>query len=104
MDAAVEKLGAAVDEWVRERTPALISTRRHLHAHPELAFAEFETTAFLEQRLRQAGLSPKRLPTGTGLVVEVGSGAPTVVLRGEDFFGVFLPKLGRAPIEVEQVI
>jgi amidohydrolase len=57
--------------------------RRHLHAHPELAFAEFETTSFLEQRLRSAGLEPKRLPTGTGLVVEVGSGDPTVVLRAD---------------------
>lgn len=28
----------------------------------------------------------------------------TVVLRGEDFFNGFLPKLGRAPIELEQVI
>jgi amidohydrolase len=61
--------------------------RRHLHAHPELAYAEFETTSFLEQRLRSAGLEPKRLPTGTGLVVEVGSGraggGPIVVLRAD---------------------
>ena len=32
--------------------PQLVAVRRHLHAHPELAFAEFETTSFLEQRLR----------------------------------------------------
>src|SRR5919107_1684903 len=78
-----EKLGTAVDEWVAEKHPQLVSVRRHLHAHPELAFAEFETTSFLEQRLRSAGLEPKRLPTGTGLVVEVGSGDPTVVLRAD---------------------
>src|ERR671929_489965 len=82
-----EKLGTAVDEWVAEKHPHLVSVRRHLHAHPELAYAEFETTSFLEQRLRSAGLEPKRLPTGTGLVVEVGSGAadggPTVVLRAD---------------------
>ena len=28
----------------------------------------------------------------------------TVVLRGEDFFNGFLPKLGRVPVELEQVI
>src|SRR5215218_3381648 len=78
-----EKLGTAVDEWVAEKHPQLVSVRRHLHAHPELAFAEFETTSFLEQRLRSAGLEPKRLPTGTGLVVEVGSGDPVVVLRAD---------------------
>jgi amidohydrolase len=81
MDAAVEKLGGLVDDWVRDHSAQLISTRRHLHAHPELAFAEFETTSFLEQRLR--GLNPRRLPTGTGLVVEVGSGEPVVVLRAD---------------------
>src|SRR5918911_2379687 len=82
-----EKLGTAVDEWVASEHPQLVSVRRHLHAHPEPAFAEFETTSFLEQRLRPAGLRPRRLPTGTGLVVEVGSGAanggPTVVLRAD---------------------
>jgi amidohydrolase len=81
MTAAVEKFGGLVDDWVRDRAAQLISTRRHLHAHPELAFAEFETTSFLEQRLR--GLNPRRLPTGTGLVVEVGSGDPVVVLRAD---------------------
>jgi amidohydrolase len=78
-----EKLGTAVDEWVGERQQQLVAVRRHLHAHPELAYAEFETTSFLEQRLRNAGLAPRRLPTGTGLVVEVGSGDPVVVLRGD---------------------
>ena len=56
---------------------------KDIHAHPELAFAEFETTSFLEQRLRAHGLSPKRLPAGTGLVCEVGSGDPVVVLRAD---------------------
>src|SRR4051794_24653341 len=83
MNPVVEKLGAAVDEWVAANHPQLVSTRRHLHAHPELAFAEFETTSFLEQRLRASGLAPRRLPSGTGLVCEVGSGEPVIVLRAD---------------------
>ena len=83
MTPVVEKLGGAVDDWVEAHRAQLVSTRRHLHAHPELAFAEYETTSFLEQRLRNAGLDPKRLPSGTGLVVEVGSGDPIVVLRAD---------------------
>src|SRR3712207_3781667 len=83
MTSFPEKLGTAVDEWVVERQQQLVAVRRHLHAHPELAYAEFETTSFLEQRLRNAGLEPKRLPSGTGLVVEVGSGDPVVVLRAD---------------------
>ncbi len=84
MTPVVEKLGAAVDDWVGAHTAQLIAIRRHLHAHPELAYAEVETTSFLEQRLREAGLSPHRLPSGTGLVVDLGEGpGPTVVLRGD---------------------
>jgi amidohydrolase len=83
MTPVVEKLGSAVDDWVVAHNAQLISTRRHLHAHPELAFAEFETTSFLEQRLRAHGLAPRRLPAGTGLVCEVGSGEPVVVLRAD---------------------
>ncbi len=84
MTAVVEQVGAAVDGWVEAHAAQLIATRRHLHAHPELAYAEVETTAYLEQRLREAGLDPRRLPSGTGLVVEVGDGpGPTVVLRGD---------------------
>ena len=83
MTPVVEKLGAAVDDWVEGHSAQLVSTRRHLHAHPELAFAEFETTSFLEQRLREVGLKPRRLPTGTGLVCEVGTGDPVVVLRAD---------------------
>jgi amidohydrolase len=96
MTPVVEKLGSAVDDWVAASHAQLVSTRRHLHAHPELAFAEFETTAFLEQRLRAAGLAPRRLPTGTGLVCDVGSGGPVVVLRA-DIDALPLPDLKDVP-------
>ncbi|MGY1652645.1 amidohydrolase [Geodermatophilus sp. SYSU D01119] len=83
MTRTPEELAAGLDAWVADRTDSLVGVRRHLHMHPELAFAEVETTAFLEQRLAGAGLAPRRLPSGTGLVVEVGSGDPTVVLRAD---------------------
>jgi amidohydrolase len=96
MTPVVEKLGSAVDDWVAANHAQLVSTRRHLHAHPELAFAEFETTAFLEQRLRAHGMAPRRLPTGTGLVCDVGSGEPIVVLRA-DIDALPLPDLKDVP-------
>ncbi|CCG05000.1 amidohydrolase [Blastococcus saxobsidens] len=84
MTPVVEKIGAAVDQWVAANQAALSATRRHLHAHPELGYAEFETTSFLEERLRHHGLTPRRLPTGTGLTVDVGAGGgPVVVLRAD---------------------
>jgi amidohydrolase len=79
--------GQAVDAWVRSHHGELVALRRHLHAHPELGFAEHETTAHLEQRLSAAGLVPRRLKAGTGLVCDVGSGEgsgdPVVVLRAD---------------------
>jgi len=96
----VEEAGRAVDAWSRERQPELVAVRRHLHAHPELGFAEHETTAFLEQRLTAAGLQPRRLKSGTGLVCDVGAdeqdGGPVVVLRA-DIDGLPLADLKDVP-------
>jgi amidohydrolase len=81
--------GRAVDAWSRDHEDELVAVRRHLHAHPELGFVEHETTAFLERRLARAGLRPRRLKVGTGLVCDVGgTGAdgaeePMVVLRAD---------------------
>lgn len=72
-----------VDRWVAEHSDELVATRRHLHAHPELGFAEHETTAYLERQLRRAGLPTRRLPGGTGLVCDVGTAGPVTVLRAD---------------------
>jgi amidohydrolase len=84
----VDDTGPAVDAWARAHHDELVAVRRHLHAHPELGFAEVETTAFLEQRLTAAGLQPRRLKGGTGLVCDVGgdgeeADGPVVVLRAD---------------------
>ncbi|MFC7217349.1 amidohydrolase [Streptomyces polyrhachis] len=50
----------------------LIAVRRDLHMHPELGNQEFRTTAVLRHRLEQAGLKPRVLPPGTGLVCDIG--------------------------------
>jgi len=54
-------------------TAELISIRRDLHAHPELARTEQRTTRVVADRLRAAGLTPRPLP-GTGLVCDIGPG------------------------------
>lgn len=73
------------DAWLSEHADDLIAVRRDLHAHPELGYVEHRTTAMLVDRLSQAGLSPKVLEGGTGLVCDVGgmSGGPIVVLRAD---------------------
>ncbi|MEP7143153.1 MAG: M20 family metallopeptidase [Ferruginibacter sp.] len=44
-----------------------IENRRHLHAHPELSFMEYETAAFVKNRLDEMGISWEPM-AGTGVV------------------------------------
>src|SRR5215203_4158955 len=46
---------------------SIVKYRRHLHAHPELSFGEYETSAFIKARLDEMGISWKPM-AGTGLV------------------------------------
>ncbi|MFL6240169.1 MAG: amidohydrolase [Actinomycetes bacterium] len=72
-----------LDEWLHAHEDELIAVRRQLHAHPELGHDEHVTTELLEERLRAAGLTPKRWPGGTGLSCEIGSGTPVIALRAD---------------------
>lgn len=45
----------------------VVQYRRHLHAHPELSFHEYETSAFIKARLDEMGISWKPM-AGTGVV------------------------------------
>ena len=61
-----------------------VALRRHLHAHPELSFAEHRTAAFVAAELRKLGLQPQ-VCAETGLValIEGQPGGPTVALRAD---------------------
>ena len=52
-----------------------------LHAHPELAYEEFETTARLRAAFEHAGIRVLDLPLATGLISAIGTGKPIVALR-----------------------
>jgi len=77
--ALLAGLGPAVKAYADE----LIAVRRDVHAHPELSWHEERTTGLLRKRLTRAGLTPRVLPSGTGLVCDVGSGDPLVALRAD---------------------
>ncbi|MBU3741208.1 MAG: amidohydrolase [Candidatus Kapabacteria bacterium] len=67
---------------IRAELPSMIETRRHLHRHPELSFQEFETSAFIKQRLDALGISWRSV-AGTGVVAHIGSGDRCVALRAD---------------------
>ncbi|MFF3909058.1 amidohydrolase [Streptomyces sp. NPDC001848] len=76
-------LPGALSEALRAE---LVAFRRDLHMHPELGHQEFRTTAAIKARLEQAGLTPRVLDTGTGLVCDIGEpdGArPMLALRAD---------------------
>ena len=63
----------------------VIELRRHFHRHPEVSFAEHETSTHLGERLRELGLELQRCPTETGVVALLDTGKPgkTVMLRAD---------------------
>jgi len=82
-DPAAGRGPAWLDGWLRRNTADVVAWRRHLHTNPELGFAEYATTSFVASVLSGAGLSPKWLPRGTGLVCDIGSGERCVALRAD---------------------
>ncbi|WP_405587896.1 M20 family metallopeptidase [Streptomyces sp. NBC_01092] len=64
----------------------LVEFRRDLHMHPELGNQEFRTTAAIKARLEKAGLGPRVLAIGTGLICDIGEwdeGRPMLALRAD---------------------
>ncbi|HUZ36629.1 MAG TPA: amidohydrolase [Streptosporangiaceae bacterium] len=81
-----DDLTGDLDEFLAGRGQELIAFRRDLHAHPELGYHEHRTTSRVALRLSAAGLHPRTMPKGTGLIVDIGDesrGGPLVALRAD---------------------
>jgi amidohydrolase len=74
---------AWLDSWLARHRSDVVAWRRALHAEPELGRAEHGTTARIARLLTAAGLEPRTLPGGTGLVCDVGRGSTCVALRAD---------------------
>jgi amidohydrolase len=73
-------LAATIDALAPTLEHELIALRRDLHAHPELGRAEVRTTRLVRSRLERAGLHPRLLTGGTGLVCDIEGEDPTVTI------------------------
>jgi amidohydrolase len=63
----------------------VVANRRHLHAHPELSFNEFETSAFIGRKLDELGLSYQKM-ADNGLVALITGDKPSdkvIALRAD---------------------
>src|SRR5258708_4297503 len=63
----------------------VLELRRHFHRHPEVSFAEHETSRQLRERMGKLGLELKPCPTDTGVAALLDTGKPgkTVMLRAD---------------------
>ncbi|GIG85704.1 amidohydrolase [Plantactinospora endophytica] len=80
-----EPLPFGLDRMLDVRLPDLIATRRFLHAHPELSGQEFDTAALIARELAVAGLEPRLLPKGNGVICDIDGrpSGPVVALRAD---------------------
>ena len=61
----------------------LAEIRYYIHQHPELSGQEYQTTAFLKERLEELGIRILESGLKTGLIADIGTGQPVVALRAD---------------------
>lgn len=70
--------------WFERRRAELVSWRRDLHAHPEIAFEEKRTSAFVAEKLAACGLDVHTGIARTGVVATLAGGdGPAIGLRAD---------------------
>ena len=79
---------STIDTYCEKFNAQWVSTRRHLHQHPELSDAEYQTTEFLCEALGELGL-PTHVPgEGRGVTADLISSptiadGPRIAIRGD---------------------
>ncbi|MBA3855578.1 MAG: amidohydrolase [Cyanobacteria bacterium PR.3.49] len=76
---------STVLEKAKKLQPKIVELRRHLHAHPELSFHEFETAKLSAEKLAQLGYSVKTGVGKTGVVADFGKNdsGVTIAVRAD---------------------
>lgn len=64
MSASIEP---QIKELAKKYLPEFIAVRHHIHANPELSYAEFETSAFIQQKLAALNI-PFQVKATTGVI------------------------------------
>jgi len=69
---------------IAQQSKEMADWRRHLHAHPEIAFEEHDTAAFVAARLEEWGIAVRRGIAGTGVIGTLTAGeGPGIGLRAD---------------------
>ncbi len=74
-----------IQHLAKQYKDEFIAIRRHLHAHPELSYQEYNTSAFIQEKLKQQNI-PFTIMATTGVVALIegkNPGSRTVALRAD---------------------
>lgn len=74
-----------IKELAKKYAPEFIEVRHYLHANPELSYEEYETSKFIQQKLKDFGI-PFEIKATTGVVGMIKGKNPeskTIALRGD---------------------
>src|SRR5688572_13090792 len=66
--------------------PEILRIREHIHKHPELSFKEFETSKYIQEQLKKAGIPFTTGHVKTGIIALIKGKNPdkkTILLRAD---------------------
>jgi len=66
-----------IQELARTYLQDAITIRRHLHAHPELSFQEYNTSKFVQEKLSEFGIPYQAGVAGTGIIAFIEGKNPS---------------------------
>jgi amidohydrolase len=66
-----------IRQLAKQYAPETIDIRRHLHAHPELSYKEFQTSALIQEKLKGLGI-PFEIKATTGVVGMIEGKNPSI--------------------------
>lgn len=81
----MSSLREQIQQLAKQYAPDFIAIRHHLHAHPELSYQEFETSAFVQKKLKELGIQSQVIAqTGvTGIIEGKNPGKKIIALRAD---------------------
>src|SRR5438270_656264 len=74
-----------IRQLAKQYSTDFIAVRHHLHAHPELSYQEFKTSAFVQQQLGELGIPFQTMATTgvVGLIKGKNPGKRIIALRAD---------------------
>lgn len=66
-----------IKELAKKNAHEVVAIRRHLHAHPELSYEEYDTAKYVAEQLRNIGIQPLEGVAKTGLTAVIEGKNPT---------------------------